>query len=92
MAHEPCQMWMPSAMFATMYAIATGTRCEAVEQVVVGITADEVVVGRSPRLVQKVEDQEQGDDDARPPHRARREVGRDVVARRLVLHAGALRG
>jgi hypothetical protein len=59
---------------------------EADEHVVVGVAAHEVGVGWPPRLVEQVVDEEEPDDHAGPPHRARCEVGGDVVALRLVLH------
>src|SRR6478672_5530411 len=52
-----------------------GNAFEAVEEVVVGIAAHEVRVGAAPREIEQVEHDEQGDDDAGPSHRARREVG-----------------
>ena len=70
--------------------IATGTRSKLLMRLSYDVAAHEVGVRLAPGQVDEVEDHEQGDDHARPPHRPRGEVGGHVVALRLVLHRPGL--
>ena len=65
MLHAPWKMWKPSASIADDVDDRDRHALEAVEEVVVRVAAHEVGVGRAPGEVEQVEDDEEGDDDAR---------------------------